>query len=110
MEKIFGIDLGTTNSEIAYMKDGKPVVIPIENGKKYLPSVVGVDRVGNIITGFTARNQYAVYPENTVVSIKRKMGSGKKVPMGNKLYTPAEISSFIWHLSETGLQIRKIGN
>ena len=95
MEKIFGIDLGTTNSEIAYLDKGKPVVVELAEGKKFIPSVVGLDRKGNIITGFEARNQYAAFPEDTVISIKRMMGSGGTVSMGAKEYTPAEISSFI---------------
>ena len=95
MDKIFGIDLGTTFSEISYLKNGKPVVITLENGKKYLPSVVGIDPSGKIITGFSAHNQYAAFPENTVVSVKRKMGSGQTLTMGAKSYTPAEISAEI---------------
>jgi molecular chaperone DnaK len=117
MEKIFGIDLGTTNSEIAYLKDGQPVVIPVENGKnrvKYMPSVVGIDASGNIITGFKARNQYAAFPGNTVVSIKRMMGSGKTVTMGGKEYTPAQVSAEILKTlkqaaeRETGLTVKKV--
>jgi molecular chaperone DnaK (HSP70) len=113
MEKIFGIDLGTTNSEIAYFKNGKPGVIPIENGVKYLPSVVGIDVSGNMVTGFKARNQYAAYPENTVMSVKRLMGSGKTVTMAGKEYTPAQISAEILKTlkqaaeRETGLSVEK---
>ncbi len=114
MDKIFGIDLGTTNSEIACLKDGKPEVITVVNEKKYLPSAVGVDMSGNIITGFTARNQYAAYPENTVLSIKRKMGSGQKVSMAGNTYTPARISAEIIKAlkkaaeRETGLPVKKV--
>ena len=114
METIFGIDLGTTNSEIAYYKKGEVKVITIENGKKYIPSVVGIDPSGNIITGFTARNQYAAFPENTVVSIKRKMGSGERVKMGKNKYSPAEISSEILKSlanaaeKETGEKVKKV--
>ncbi len=114
MDKIFGIDLGTTNSEIAYLQNGKPVVVTLENGLRYLPSVVGVDQAGKIITGFPARNQYAAFPENTVVSIKRMMGSGTSVSMAGKSYTPAEISSFILATlkeaaeRETGVPVRKV--
>jgi molecular chaperone DnaK len=114
MDTIFGIDLGTTNSEIAYMKNGKPVVIEIENGKKYLPSVVGIDQKGNIITGFTARNQYIAFPENTVKSIKRKMGSSEIIHMGKTSYSPSQISAEIlktlktaaW--KETGIPVKKV--
>ena len=112
-EKIFGIDLGTTNSEIAYLQNGKPTVVTVGNDARYLPSVVGVDQDGKIVTGFTARNQYAAFPENTVVSIKRKMGSGEAVSMGGRSYTPAEISSRILAAlkeaaeRETGFAVRK---
>ncbi len=95
MGRVFGIDLGTTNSEIAYMKDGKPEVVTLADGKKYLPSVVGTGTDGSIITGFAARNQYSAFPENTIVSIKRKMGSGETVSMAGKEYTPAEVSSYV---------------
>jgi len=114
MEKIFGIDLGTTNSEIAYLDKGKPVVIELANGKKHIPSVVGVDRKGNIVTGFTARNQYSAFPEDTVVSIKRKMGSGEHVEMGGRKYSPAEISSHILKTlketaeKKTGFKVEKV--
>ncbi len=113
MGMIFGIDLGTTNSEIAYVKEGRPLVVPMSNGKLYLPSVVGLDSRGTIITGVPARNQYAAFPENTVVSVKREMGSGKKVTMGGKDYSPAEISSHIIKSlieaaeSETGSPVEK---
>ena len=113
MEKIFGIDLGTTNSEIAYVKDGKPEIVTTTEGRMFLPSVVGVDSRGEIITGFAARNQYAAYPENTVVSIKRKMGSGEKVLMAGRRHTAAEISSHILRTlkesaeRETGMVVNK---
>ncbi len=114
MEKIFGIDLGTTNSEIAWIKDGKPEIITVDDRKRYLPSVVGIDSSGKIITGFPARNQYVAFPENTVVSIKRKMGSGEKVTMGGKEFTPAQISSEILKTlkkaaeKETGTPVKKV--
>jgi molecular chaperone DnaK len=114
MEKIFGIDLGTTNSEIAYYKDGKPTVITIENGLKYMPSAVGIDASGGIVTGLKARNQYAAFPENTVMSVKRLMGSGKTVTMAGKNYTPAQISAEILKTlkqaaeNESGLEVKKV--
>jgi molecular chaperone DnaK len=113
MDIVYGIDLGTTFSEIAYLQDGKPVVVTCENGKKCLPSVVGITPLGDIVTGYTALNQYAAFPENTVVSIKRKMGSGEKVSMGGGAYTPAEISAEIlkalkkYAESETGIPVEK---
>ena len=113
MERVFGIDLGTTNSEIAYLAHGRPVVVPVQDGERFLPSVVGVDRGGKIVTGFAARNQEAAFPEDTVLSIKRKMGSGETVTMAGKPYTPAEVSSYILTTlkeaaeRETGAAVRK---
>jgi len=96
MREIFGIDLGTTNSEIARVNaDGKAEVFTIENDLKYLPSVVGVDPGGTLITGIKARNQYAAFPENTILAIKRKMGSGETIRLGKQQYTPAAISAEI---------------
>jgi molecular chaperone DnaK len=94
MEKIAGIDLGTTNSEIAFMVDGKPVIIPVD-GEAYMPSVVGLDRRGDVIVGKPARNQQLLYPERTVRSVKRKMGTSYRYSLGGRKYTPQEISSFI---------------
>lgn len=114
VKRIFGIDLGTTNSEIACVIDGEPQVFTVGDGRKYLPSVVGVDHSGRILTGVAARNQYAAYPENTVVSIKRRMGSGKNVHMGGQSYSPAEISSHILKTlkevaeRETGLPVEQV--
>jgi len=113
MEKIFGIDLGTTNSEIAYWHDGKVTVIPIEHGRLYLPSVVGLDASENIITGNEARNQRVLFPDKTICSIKRKMGSGEILKLGNKEFTPAEISAEILKRlkkaaeKETGIRVQK---
>jgi len=93
-ELIVGIDLGTTNSEIAVVHNGKPVVIS-ENNKKIIPSCVGLSDDGKILVGEPARNQYLLYPERTVKSIKRKMGSDYTVNLGDKTYTPQEISAII---------------
>ena len=114
MEKIFGIDLGTTNSEISYLNDGNPEIIEVTDGKKYLPSVVGTNSEGEIVTGFAARNLYAAYPENVVVSIKRKMGSGEKVTMAGKEFSPAQVSSHILRALKiaaeraTGMSVNKV--
>lgn len=95
METIVGIDLGTTNSEIAlFKKDGKAEVIPIE-GELIMPSCVGIDPTGMLIVGRTAKNQMVSHPDNTVLSIKRRMGEGTKFPLGDKLMSPEEISSLI---------------
>lgn len=94
-EIIIGIDLGTTNSEVAVFQDGRALVIPDENGKKILPSFVGVGDDGTLLVGEPAKNQYPLYPERTIKSIKRKMGSGQTVEMAEKTYTPEEISAII---------------
>ncbi|MGR9106991.1 MAG: Hsp70 family protein [Gammaproteobacteria bacterium] len=94
-EIIIGIDLGTTNSEVAVIEDGRPLVIADEKGEKILPSFVGVGSGGEMLVGESARNQYLIFPERTVKSIKRKMGSGERVEMAGESYTPQEISAMI---------------
>ena len=93
--KIVGIDLGTTNSGIAYMEGGKPTIIPNAEGKRLTPSVVGITPKGEIIVGELAKRQAVSMPERTVRSIKRKMGQDYKVTIGDKDYTPQEISDMI---------------
>ena len=119
MGKIIGIDLGTTNSVVAVMSGGEPVVIPTAEGERLCPSVVAINKNGERIVGRTARNQSVVNPENTIFSIKRFMGRKyddpevqrtiKRVPykvtkaangdvrvmMGGKEYSPPEISAMI---------------
>jgi len=93
-ELIAGIDLGTTNSEIAaFMSDGVQVLGPDAN--KMLPSCVGFSPAGELLVGQAARHQQLLYPELTVRSIKRKMGSGETVKLGEKSLTPQEISALI---------------
>ena len=94
-DEIVGIDLGTTNSEIAVYRDGQPQVLVDELGRKILPSVVGVGEAGDLLVGEEARNQFVLYPERTVRSIKRRMGSGEKVQLAGREYTPQEISAII---------------
>ena len=94
MEAIVGIDLGTTNSEVAIVSEGTPAIVR-EGNEAILPSCVGLDEMGQVIVGNQARNQYVVAPERTVLSIKRLMGSETKVQMGAEQYTPQEISAFI---------------
>ncbi|MXX37059.1 MAG: Hsp70 family protein [Gemmatimonadetes bacterium] len=94
MAAVIGIDLGTTNSEVAIIAGGTPQIVR-EGDDAMLPSCVGLDEMGQVIVGHQARNQYAVAPERTVLSIKRLMGSETKVPMGAEQYTPQEISAFI---------------
>ena len=93
-EIIIGIDLGTTNSEVAIVENGQVVVIT-DNNKKILPSFVGIDDQGDILVGESARNQYLVYPERTVKSIKRLMGQDIQVDLAGHAYAPQEISAII---------------
>lgn len=93
--KIVGIDLGTTNSCVSIMEGGEPVVIANSEGGRTTPSVVGVTKDGERIVGQVAKRQAIANPENTVISIKRKMGTDEKVSMGGKKYTPQEISAMI---------------
>ena len=92
--KIIGIDLGTTNSEVAIFEDGQPLLLK-HNNSAIFPSYVAMDQDGKLLVGEPARNQYPVYPERTVKSIKRLMGSGKKVTMAGQEYAPREISAII---------------
>jgi molecular chaperone DnaK len=94
-DRIVGIDLGTTNSEIAYIQDGQPVVIPDESGDALLPSVVGLSDDGRLLVGHAARNQWMLAPERTIKSIKRRMGEDTTVELGDHVYTPQEISAII---------------
>src|SRR5689334_3263790 len=94
-EIIIGIDLGTTNSEVAVLRDGRVEVIPVKDGVRILPSMVGVADDGTLLVGEAARNQYVLRPESTVRSIKRRMGENTRVHMGDKDYSPQEISAMI---------------
>ncbi|MEW6242960.1 MAG: Hsp70 family protein [Bacillota bacterium] len=95
MSSIVGIDLGTSTSEIAVLRDGKPLVIPNHLGEFVTPSVVGLSDNGAIVVGKEARDQFLLKPHHTVMEVKRLMGSGATVTMGGKEYTPQQISSFI---------------
>ncbi|NEV63958.1 Hsp70 family protein [Thiorhodococcus minor] len=91
---IIGIDLGTTNSEVAVVKDGRPQIIEVDDAK-ILPSMVGLADDGSLLVGRAARNQYVLYPERTVRSVKRKMGEDVSLDMGEQSYRPQEISALI---------------
>ena len=94
MSKIIGMDLGTTNSLVAAVIDGKPQIF--QDGKQRLiPSVVGLSPDDELLVGQAAKNQYVLYPDRTVRSVKRKMGSEEVVRLGDEEYTPQEISAFI---------------
>ncbi len=94
MKKIVGIDLGTTNSGVSIVKNGTPQMLP--NGdERIIPSVVGYSQDQEWLVGTPARNQYIIEPENTVRSIKRKMGSDARENLAGQEFTPQEISAFI---------------
>lgn len=95
MSKVIGIDLGTTNSVVAVMEGGEPVVIPNAEGSRLTPSVVGFSKNGERLVGQLAKRQAVSNPDRTVVSIKRNMGSDYKVTIDGKSYTPQEISAMI---------------
>ena len=94
-EIIVGIDLGTTNSEVAVARDGRVEVIAISEGVRILPSMVGLADDGGLLVGEAARNQYALRPDRTVRSIKRRMGEATQVALGDRNFSPAEISALI---------------
>src|SRR5467141_418548 len=98
MAKIIGIDLGTTNSEAAYMEGGTPKIIPSAEGSAYggkmFPSVVAFTKDG-VLVGEPAKRQAVLNPEKTIIQIKRKMGTDYKVRVDGKDYTPQEISALI---------------
>lgn len=95
MGKIIGIDLGTTNSCVAVMEGGQPMVIVNSEGTRTTPSVVAFTKKGERLVGEPAKRQAVTNPERTVSSIKREMGSGYKVKIDKKNYSPQEISAFI---------------
>ena len=98
-EMIIGIDLGTTNSEAAYLEGGRPVIIPSAEGStfggKMFPSVVAFTKDGERIVGDPAKRQAVLNPNNTIMNIKRKMGTKHKVTIKKKKYSPEEISAMI---------------
>ena len=95
MSKTIGIDLGTTNSCVAVIEGGKPVVIPNSEGARTTPSVVAFSKTGERMVGQVAKRQAITNPDRTVSSIKREMGSDYKVNIDDKSYTPQEISAMI---------------
>jgi molecular chaperone DnaK len=94
MEPIIGIDLGTTNSEVAFIFDGVVDVIS-ENDKGIVPSCVGLNQAGNVIVGLEAFNQALAAPEKTILSVKRLMGTAQQIKLGDSVFSPQEISAFI---------------
>ena len=95
MGKVIGIDLGTTNSCVAVMEGGEPVVIPNSEGNRTTASVLGISKAGERLVGQVAKRQAITNPDNTVSSIKRHMGTDYKVTVAGTAYTPQEISAMI---------------
>ena len=95
MAKVIGIDLGTTNSCVAVIEGGEPVVIANAEGARTTPSVVAFGKTGERMVGQVAKRQAITNPDRTVASIKRQMGTDYKVTIDDKKYTPQEISAMI---------------
>ena len=95
MGKTIGIDLGTTNSCVAVFEGNEPIVIPNPEGARTTPSVVAFSKTGERMVGQVAKRQAITNPDKTVISIKRDMGTNKKVNIDGKAYTPQEISAMI---------------
>jgi molecular chaperone DnaK len=93
--KVLGIDLGTTNSCMAVMENGVAIVIPNIEGGRTTPSVVGFSKIGKKMVGHVAKRQAVTYPDHTVVSIKRRIGTDYKLTIGDRQYTPTGILAFI---------------
>ncbi|MBZ4666051.1 molecular chaperone DnaK [Mahella sp.] len=95
MAKIIGIDLGTTFSCVAVLEGGEPVVIPNSEGTRTTPSVVAFTKEGERLVGWPAKRQAVINPERTIMSIKRDMGTNRRIKIDDKEYTPQEISAMI---------------
>ena len=95
MGKVIGIDLGTTNSCVAVLEGGEPVVIANAEGNRTTPSVVGFAKNGERLVGETAKRQAITNPDRTIASIKRYMGTDHTVDIDGKKYTPQDISAMI---------------
>ncbi len=92
---IVGIDLGTTNSLIAYFADGEPRIIPNRLGKNLTPSVVSVDQEGNVYVGETARERMSLYPDSVAQTFKRSMGTEREYVLSGRTFKPEELSSLV---------------
>jgi molecular chaperone DnaK len=95
MGRVVGIDLGTTNSVVAVMEGAEATVIPLSDGSRLLPSVVGFSKTGERLVGHLAKRQMVSSPERTIASIKRQMGKDYRAAIGDRTYTPQEISAMI---------------
>lgn len=103
MSVIIGIDLGTTFSATAVVRDGVPHIVP-QGDERIIPSVVGFTPQGALLVGTPARNQYVLHPDRTVRSIKRQMGQDVSVALGDRSYTPQEISAMILRELKRGVE------
>src|SRR6266581_6010520 len=104
MTPVIGIDLGTTFSLIASVEHSQPRIIADEHGERLVPSVVGFSPQGELLVGTPARNQYVLEPDNTVKSIKRKMGTDARLNLAGREYSPQEISAFILRRLKDGVE------
>ncbi len=95
MSRVVGIDLGTTNSVVAVMEGGEPTVIPLSDGSRLCPSVVGFNKAGERLVGSLAKRQMVSNPDRTVASIKRQMGKDYRVAIDDTTYTPQQLSAMI---------------
>ncbi|MEO5726881.1 MAG: Hsp70 family protein [Byssovorax sp.] len=95
MSHVIGIDLGTTNSLVAHFEDGRPELIVNQGGARSTPSIVGLDKNDRLHVGATAKNQLVVMPERTVAEVKRLMGSAERVKLGERSYSPTEVSAIL---------------
>ncbi|HIS52611.1 MAG TPA: Hsp70 family protein, partial [Candidatus Onthomonas avicola] len=101
MSAIIGIDLGTTNSCMAVVEGGKPVIIPNAEGARTTPSVVAFTKTGERLVGDLARRQAVTNAKGTVASIKRQMGTDTRLELDGRRRTPQEISAMILHKLKT---------
>jgi len=95
MRPIVGIDLGTTNSAIACIRNGKPEIIPLSGGERLLPSVVLIDPKGAVVVGQDAKDALVAMPDRSIAAVKRKMGSAEEIVLAGQPFTPQEVSAFI---------------
>lgn len=92
---IVGIDLGTTNSAIAFIRGGQPEILPLANGELLLPSVVLIDPKNAIVVGQDAKDALVAMPDRSIAAVKRKMGSAEEIILAGRSFTPQEVSAFI---------------
>ena len=107
---LIGIDLGTSTSEVAYLRDEKPFIIPNRKGNRITPSVIGVDDFGDWIVGEEAKDQLLAKPKETIMEVKRHMGEQEKIKVGDHLLSPQELSAKILsYLKEFKVDIIELG-